>query len=251
MTDVPDHYRLLGLSRLATPREIDEAARRLAGPLDACADPARQIRQQAAQAAAAVLRDPARRRAYDQWLSEQPDTRPPAVRARDEERAQTLRYARGARRLLRVLLVFSLLLGLDWALPLREYPDEPVMAQVPVSVGASLSDPQMAYDFRTPHTAFRLHSRQKALLPATDRVTVGRSPLLRVTRRVSAAGQPARWVRPYDGAIYNTGFVGAPALLLLGTGLGLLPGIRPELRLNLAVLSSLLALLTLGILLFC
>lgn len=241
---MPDYYRLLGIPRAATRREIKQAYQR------AGAQSAPDSEQQQVLAAGYdTLRDPARRRIYDQWLREQPDTRPPAMRARDEEREQLVGYARIARKVLLGLLVLGLLIGLDWALPLREYAHEAVLERAVVSVGASMSDPQMAYDFRTPNTRFRLHSKQALLMHDANYLTVWRTPLLRVVRLVAAPDGPTSRapIRPYNGTIYQLSFAWVPTLLLACAVVGLLPDLRPELRLNLAVLGSLLALLTLGV----
>jgi hypothetical protein len=234
---MPDYYRLLGIPRAATLREIKQAYHQRVGA-QATPDAGRQ------QALAA---------AYDQWLRQQPDTRPPAMRARDEEREQLVGYARTARKVLLLVLAFGLLVALDWLLPLREYPREAIMERAVVSVGASMSDPQLGYNFRTPHTRFQLHSKQALLVHDANYLTVWRTPLLRVVRRVSApeVAEGRGPIRPYDGGIYTIIFGWVPVLLLLSAVAGLLPDLRPELRLNLAVLGSLLALLTLGILLFC
>ncbi|WP_165903850.1 J domain-containing protein [Hymenobacter gummosus] len=245
-----DYYRLLGVPRAATPAEIKRAYRELSE--QAADSEAARARQQAAAEGLPTLTDPALRRAYDEWLRQQPDTRPPAMRARDEEREQLVGYARVARKVLLGLAVFVLLLALDWALPLREYTREAVLERRVVSVGASMSDPQLGYAFRTPHTSFQLHSRQALIIRDANYLTVWQTPLLRVVRLIDVPERRTGQLplRPYNGAIYQTSFGWVPVLLLLCTAAGLLPSISPELRINLAVAGSLLLLLTLGVLLF-
>ncbi|WP_046244517.1 hypothetical protein [Hymenobacter terrenus] len=156
-----------------------------------------------------------------------------------------------ARRLNAALLLCCLLLGLDWALPLREYAHETVRSRFPISVSVSLSDPQLAYRVRTEHTLFRLPSSISHRVREGQPITVWQTPLLGVVRRVSAPDSPdgAAPFQPYGGTIYGT-FVVLPLLLGAVSAVGVAPGRTPETVVNTAAVGGLLALLTLVVLLW-
>ncbi|WP_207891023.1 hypothetical protein [Hymenobacter edaphi] len=177
---------------------------------------------------------------------------PPAARPCPGSTQATLRhYAPAARYANFVLLAFCLLLALDWALPVRRYEREAVLSRLVVLTSSSASDPRMAYDIVTPHARFRIPSEQGARVRDEDRVTVWITPLLGVVRQVSAPTSPegATPFRPANGTIYGP-FALAPLLLLAVALVGAWPGRSPETRMNTAVAGVLLALVTLGILIW-
>ncbi|OON69068.1 hypothetical protein [Hymenobacter sp. CRA2] len=176
----------------------------------------------------------------------QPPTSAPGKRPlrRDPVQEMMAQYAPGARRLNAVLLAFCLLLGLDWALPPREYANEPVLSRQIVLTSSSASDPRMAYDIATPHARFRLASEQGARVRDGQRITVWSSPVFGVVRRVSSPASPEGAVpfRPASGIIYGP-FAVAPVLLLAVALAGVWPRRRPETYVNTAVAGVLLVLI--------
>ena len=242
-----NYYRLLGLGPSATPAQIAQAYARQHARLRqrAAADPALRHRLAEVEAGYGILAHPHRRVLYDQLLAEQPA---PPLSAAD---ARLLALAPWARRLNAALLALCLLLGLDWALPLREYAPEIVQSRFPIAVSSSLSDPQLAYRVHTPHTSFRLPSAIGYRVREGDALHVWQTPLLGVVQRISApasADGPAPF-RPYDGTIYGT-FCLLPLLLAGVAGVGCWPGRSPELVVNAAGVAALLALLLAVILLW-
>lgn len=241
-----NYYRLLGVPETASPLEIEQAYLRLSARLRrAAADPVMRGRLQEAQTGYEILLDPGRRWAYDQLLLTEPvDPAPP--RRRDQARELLLSYAPTARWLNRALLAFALLIGLDWALPAHKYVNEWVLNRVPVSVSASASDPQMAYDFTTPHTKFRLHSSVAHRVRVEQLVTVWSTPLLRIVRQVSSATSPdgPAPFAPHGGTIYRA-FALVPVLIFLTALIGVLPNRSPETLVNTAGVGLLLAVLAL------
>ncbi|RSK50041.1 hypothetical protein [Hymenobacter rigui] len=178
-----------------------------------------------------------------------PDARTLAMQRREAEYARMASMAHKARWVNWAAVVFCVLLSLDWALPLQQFTDEPVLERRPVSIGASLSNPQMAYRILTPHASFRLHTSQAYRIQDATRVTVWRTPLLRIVRLVKAPTVPAgrEPFAPYGGGIYNSAMAAFPILLLLVAGLGVLLPFPPETRLNTSVVSGLLWLVTLAV----
>jgi hypothetical protein len=179
-----------------------------------------------------------------------PDARTLAQQRRAAEYATLLRRAHNARWVNRAAVVFCLLLSLDWALPMQQLVNEPVLERRPVPVAAYLSNPQMAYRIRTPRTRFTLHPSQLYRLEGASHVTVWRTPLLRVVQLVKAprvAAGRAPFV-PYRSGIYKPLTAIFPLALLLVAGGGLLLPFGPEARLNTAIVSGLLWLVTLAML---
>ncbi|TGE19279.1 J domain-containing protein [Hymenobacter elongatus] len=245
-----DYYRLLGVAVTATPAEIEQAYQRQKARLSRrTVDPAMQTRLQEVHTGYEILGNPLRRLAYDVLLAQEPPS--PAPRP-DATALMMARYAPAARWLNGLLVGLCLLLALDWALPLRSYADEVVMSRQVVSVSASASNPQMAYDVTTPRTAFRVPSRLGHRVRKGARLTVQRTAVLGIVRRVSAdarpAGEPAGF-KPYGGNIYGS-FVWLPLALLVVAVLGVLPGRSPEMRVNTAVAATLLAVVALVIILW-
>lgn len=180
-----------------------------------------------------------------------PSASAPTARRPDSTQQQLQRYAPVARYLNLLLLAGCLLLALDWALPMRRYAGEPVLRRDVVMTSSSASDPRMAYDIVTPHAAFRLPSEQGARVRDEHRITVWTTPLLGVTRQISSPASElgAAPFRPTSGNIYR-GFAVVPLLLLGVALLGVWPGRSAELRVNAAITGVLLALVTLGALLW-
>ncbi|RSK33060.1 hypothetical protein [Hymenobacter metallilatus] len=178
-----------------------------------------------------------------------PDARTLALQRRAAEYARMAHMAHKARWVNWAAVVFCVLISFDWALPLQQFPDEPVLERRPVSVASTLSNPQMVYRIRTPHTSFRLHPNQTYRLRDASRLTVWRSPLLHVVRLVKAPSVPAgrEPFAPYGGNIYNSALAVFPALLLLVASLGLLLPFPPETKLNTSIVGGLLWLVTLAV----
>lgn len=180
-----------------------------------------------------------------------PDARALTQQRREAEYAHMARMAHRARWVNRAAVLFCLVLSLDWALPMQQFPDEPILEKRLISVGSYLSNPQMAYRIRTPHTRFKLRTSQAYRIRGATRVTVWRTPLLRVVQLIKAPAVVAgrEPFVPYRGSIYNSLTVLFPVALLLTAGVGLLLPFEPETRLNTAIVSGLLWLVTLAILL--
>ena len=246
-----NYYHVLGIDSTATALEIEQGYLRHRTRLKrlATADPAMRARLAEVEAGYGILGNPRRRLAYDLLLAEDPP--PPHAQPQPHHYYQRypderLRgYARWARRLNAALLASCLLLGLDWALPLRQYPGETVQSRFPVSVSSSLSDPQLAYRVHTAHTTFRLPSAIGYRVREGQRIAVWQTPLLGVVRRVSAPASPdgPAPFQPYGGTIYGT-FALLPLLLALVAAVGVWPGRAPETVVNTAAVAGLLALLT-------
>ena len=240
-----NYYRLLGVSSSATPLQLEQAyARQRARLGRRAADPALRARLAEVEAGYGILAHPQRRRAYDELLAQQPAPPPPAAVAR------LLAVAPWARRLNVALLAVCLLLGLDWALPRREYRHEQVLSRFPVAVSSSLSDPQLAYRVHTPHTTFRLPSAIGYRVREGSEVTVWQTPLLGVVQRISAPNSPdgPAPFQPYGGTLYGTFFL-LPLLLAGVAAVGCWPGASPELVVNTAGVAGLLAVLVAVVLL--
>ena len=244
-----NYYRVLGIGPMATAGEIEQAYARQRARLKrlAAADRAMKARLAAVETGFDILGNPRRRIAYDLLLAQEPEE--PAPRRRPDERM--LRYARVARSLNAALLGFCLLLALDWALPLRECANETVRSRFPVSVSSSLSNPQIAYRVHTERTSFRLPSSIGHRVREDDRITVWKTPLFGVVRRVSSPQSPdgPEPFLPYGGTIYGT-FALLPLLVALVSAVGLWPGRSPETVVNTASVSGLLTILTLIIFLW-
>jgi hypothetical protein len=241
-----NYYRLLGVSETATPSEIAAAYLRLRARLKQAAakDPARRAQLREAEAGFEILGHPRRRVAYDLLLREEAAT-PPARWLR------LWRYARIGRAVNAAFLACVLVLALDWLLPLREFANESVLTRTPVSVSSSMSDPQIAYLVRTPHTRFRLHSAEGYRVREDHRITVWQTPLLGEVRRVSSPASPdgPAPFQPYGGTIYGT-FSVLPLLLLAVSAVGVWPGRSAETYVNTAAVGALLAVLTLVVMLW-
>ncbi|WBO83184.1 J domain-containing protein [Hymenobacter yonginensis] len=237
-----NYYRILGVSSTAPAAELERAYRALHARLSkrAARDPALNERLTEAYSGLQILLDPRRRWAYDQLLAQQPT--PPL----SGSRALLHRYAPVARWLNVALLAFCALLALDVALPLRELPGELVLRRTLVSVSVSAANPQVAYDIRTPLTRFRLASSIAPRAREGQFLTVWRTPLLGVVRRVSSPSsvEGAAPFEPYGTGVYGGALAALPVALLLTAALGAWPGRSAEMRVNTAVAGSLLWLLT-------
>ena len=245
-----NYYRVLGIAATATALQVEQGYVRQRTRLKrlATTDPAMKARLAEVEAGYGILGNARRRLAYDVLLAQEPAGEPAAP----HPDVRIGRYAQVARSLNAALLVCVLLLGLDWALPAREYAHETVRSRFPVSVSSSLSDPQLAYRVRTEHTTFRLPSAIGYRVREVGQpVTVWKTPLLGVVQRISAPGSPdgAAPFQPYGGTIYGT-FALLPLLLGAVAGVGLWPGRSPEVVVNTAIVSSLLAILSLIVLLW-
>lgn len=244
-----NYYRLLGIAPTATAAEIEHAYQSQVARVKrlARADRTMKMRLTGLEDGYAILLNPRRRAAYDLLLAQDPATlEARAVR----EYGEFPRAVRVGRSLNVALLACCLLLGLDWALPLREYRNEPVISSFPVSVASYLSDPQVAYRVRTRHATFRMSSNFRHRLRGGQRVTVWQTPLLGVVQRVSAPDAPdgPAPFRPYTGTIYGV-FAALPFLMGLVAAVGVLPRSSPGTVLNTAAVSGLLALITIAVLL--
>ena len=232
---LPNYYHLLGLPPTAAPAAIAQAHRQQVARVQRRRPDATTPRRlEALQTAHDVLLHPGRRWAYDQLLAQEP--RPPHPAAA---------YGRAARGLCAALLALALLLGLDWALPTRQYAYEPVQDRRVVVMSSSAADPQMGYDIFTPHGRFRLHTSLAHRVRAHDFVTLWCSPLLGVVRQVRAPFAPDGQVPfvPDSGTLYRLPFLGLLPLLAALAGLGLLPRRRPEWPLNMGIAALLVAVL--------
>lgn len=237
-----NYYRILGVTPTAAAAELEQAYQALHARLNkrAARDPALNERLQEAYGGLQILLDPRRRWAYDQLLAQQPA---PVLSG---TQALMHRYAPAARWLNLALLAFCAILALDWLLPLRELPGELVLRRTLVSVSASASNPQVAYDIRTPLTKFRLPSATAPRAREGQFLTVWRTPLLGVVRRLSSPNSPegAAPFEPYGSGVYGGVLAALPVALLLTAVLGILPHRSPEMQVNTAVAGSLLWLLT-------
>ncbi|MDB5269727.1 MAG: hypothetical protein JWP58_2767 [Hymenobacter sp.] len=245
-----NYYRVLGVGATATAGQIEQAylaqrtrLRRLA------ADPAMKSRLAEVEAGYGIIGHPRRRLAYDVLLAQEPaePALPPHYAAAE---ARWHHYARIARSLNVALLACCLLLGLDWALPLRQYAHETVQSRFPVSVPSALSAPEVAYRVHTAHTSFRLPSAIGHRVRTGQAIAVWQTPILGIVQRISAPASPdgPAPFRPYGGTIYGTFFL-LPLLLAAVTGVGTWPGHSPETYVNTAAVGALLTILTLVILL--
>ncbi|UOG73937.1 J domain-containing protein [Hymenobacter tibetensis] len=239
-----NYYYVLGVANTASVAEIERAYRQLHARIyrRAIVDPALNERLQTAYAGYQILADPRRRWAYDRLMQQEPESFAPPKRPPDPTKVLLAQAAPKARWVNWGLLAFCLLLALDWALPLREYPHELVLARAIVSIGSSVSNPQMAYDISTPHTKFRLPSAIAHRAREGQRVTVWRTPLLRVVRKVSSPTSPdgPAPFEPYGGGIYSGPLALLPMVLLGVAVVGVLPKRPAELRVNTAVVGMLL-----------
>ncbi|WP_426059616.1 hypothetical protein [Hymenobacter sp. B1770] len=245
-----NYYHILGVGPTATAVQIEQAYVRQRARFKrlAAADRIMKARLADVEAGFDILGNARRRIAYDLLLAQEPEA-PARPRLGHDERL--LRYARVARSLNAALLACFLLLAIDWGLPLREYPNEKVHTRFPVLVSSALSSPQLAYRVHTQHTSFRLPNRISHRVRPGQRVSVWKTPLLGVVRRVSSPASPEgpEVFQPYGGTIYGT-FALLPLLLGLVAGLGVWPRLSPEAVINTATLSSLLTVLNLVMLMW-
>lgn len=244
-----NYYRVLGVSPMATAPQIEQAylAQRTRLKRLAAADPAMRARLAEVEAGYDILGNVRRRLAYDVLLDQEPPA-PALPPPRDHERMA--RYAQWARRLNLALLAACLLLVLDWALPQRQFAHESVLSRFPISVSASLSDPQLAYRVHTEHTTFRLPSAISQRVRAGQHLVVWQTPMLREVQRISVtdAGADPTPFLPYGGTIYGSFFL-LPLLMGAVAAVGIWPGRAPETIVNTAAVGSLLAILVLVIML--
>jgi len=239
-----NYYTILGVPTTATLAEIEHAYRKMHARIyrRAAVDPALNARLRAAYEGVQILADPRRRWAYDRLLQQEPESFAPPVRLPDPTRVLLARAAPKARWVNWALVMFCLLLALDWALPLREYANEKVLSRQIVSIGSSASNPQMAYDIVTPHTKFRLPSAIAPRAREGQRLTVWRTPLLRVVRQISSSASPDGLTpfSPYGGGLYSGPLALLPITLLGVAVVGVLPRRPAEVRVNTAVVGVLL-----------
>ncbi|MFD2721581.1 J domain-containing protein [Hymenobacter monticola] len=244
-----NYYRLLGVPPTASAQEITRGYLHQRTRLKRLAahDRAMKARLAEVETGYEILGHPRRRVAYDLLLIQEPAA-PPSEHQRSAERLG--RMARIARSFNMAVLACCLLLGLDWSLPLRHYPHETVRNRIPVSVSVSLSDPQLAYRVHTERAVFRLPSAIGHRVRAGQAIEVWQTPLLGVVSKVASAESPdgPAPFRPYAGTIYGTFFL-LPVLLAAVAGVGVWPGHRAETYVNTAVVSGLLAIITLVIVL--
>jgi hypothetical protein len=242
-----NYYRLLGVPPTATAPEIARAYARQRNRFQrlAAADRAMKARLAEVETGYEILGHPRRRVAYDLLLAQEPAS------AAEQAAARLAGWARWARRLNAALLAGCLLLGLDWALPLRQYPAEVVRSRFPVAVSSSLSSPQLAYRVHTTHATFRLPSAIGYRVRENQRIQVWQTPLLGVVRLVSAPASPdgPAPFQPYGGTIYGTFFL-LPLLLGAVAAVGAWPGQPAETVVNTAAVGGLLAILTLVVVLW-
>jgi hypothetical protein len=239
-----NYYTVLGVPNTATVAEIEQAYRRMHARMHraAAVDPAQNARLQDAYQGFQILADPRRRWAYDRLLQQEPESFMPPVRPPDPTKLILARAAPTARWVNWVLLACCLLFALDWGLPLREFTNEEVLSRQIVSVGSSAANPQMAYDVTTTNTKFRLPSAIAPRAREGQRLTVWRTPLLRVVRQVSSPASPDGLVPfpPYGGGLYSGPLALLPVVLLGVSVVGVLPRRPPEVRVNTAVVGVLL-----------
>jgi hypothetical protein len=246
-----NYYHVLGVAPTATAREIEQGYLHQRTRLKRLAahDPAMRARLAEVEAGFGIVGNPRRRLAYDVLLAQEPaqPMLPPHYAAAE---ARWHRYARIARSLNVALLACCLLLGLDWALPLRQYPQETVQSRFPVSVPAALSAPELAYRVHTAHTSFRLPSAIAHRVRDGQAITVWQTPILGIVQRISASQSPdgPAPFQPYGGTIYGTFFL-LPLLLAAVAAVGIWPGHSPETYVNTAAVGALLTILTLAVLL--
>ena len=190
-----------------------------------------------------ILGNPRWRIAYDILLADEPPAR--QIHPSHYPNERLLIYAWVGRRLNVALLV------LDWALPLRKYAHENARSCIPVAISSPLSDPKMDYREHTEHTTFRLPSAIGFRVRKNEYITVWKTPLLGVVRRVNAPASPdgPAPFQPYEGSIYST-FSLLPLLLAVVAAVGSWPRRPGEFVVNTAVVSGLLAVLTLSVLLW-
>jgi hypothetical protein len=244
-----NYYRLLSIGPGASAAEIEQAYVRQRTRLLrlARADRAMKARLADVEIGYSILANPRRRVAYDLLLAQEPpETQWPIV-AEPEEFPRATRISRS---LNAALLACTLVLGLDWALPLKEYRNELVRSRFRVSIASPLSDPQIAYRVRTPHSKFRLPSNLHYRVREGHYITVWQTPLLGVVQRISSPttpGGPAPF-QPYGGTIYGI-FAVLPLLMGIVSAVGVWPSSTPETIINTAAVSGLLALIALAVLL--
>ncbi|OGX85003.1 J domain-containing protein [Hymenobacter glacialis] len=245
-----NYYWVLGVGTTATAVQIEEAYARQRARFKrlAVVDRVMKARLADVEAGFGILGNPRRRLAYDLLLAQEPPASHPLPHHADDK---LLGYARVARRLNAALLACCLLLGLDWALPQHKYANETVRTRFPVSVSSSLSNPQLAYRVHTEHTAFRLPSSIGHRVREDQHITVWKTPLLGVVRRVSSAASPdgPAPFEPYGATIYGV-FAFLPLVVALVAAVGVWPGRSPELVVNTASVGGLLAVLALLVLLW-
>ena len=246
-----NYYRVLGIGATATAGQIEQAylAQRARLKRLALADPAMRARLAEVEAGYGIIGHPRRRLAYDVLLAQEPAEAalPPHYVAAE---ARWYHYARLARSLNVALLACCLLLGLDWALPLRHYAHETVQSRFPVSVPSALSAPEVAYRVHTAHTSFRLPSAIGHRVRTGQAIAVWQTPILGIVQRISAPESPdgPAPFRPYGGTIYGTFFL-LPLLLAAVAAVGTWPGHSPETYVNTAAVGALLTILALVVVL--
>lgn len=242
-----NYYRLLGVRPVASAAEIEQAYAYQRARLArlATADRAMKNRLADVEIGYSILANPRRRVAYDMLLAQEPPETTHRALGIAEKFPHATRFSRS---LNAALLACVLLLGLDWALPQREYRNELVRSRFRVRIAAPLSDPQYAYRVRTPHSTFQLPSNLHYRVREGRYITVWQTPLLGVVQRISAPdtpGGPAPF-RPYGGTIYGI-FGVLPLLVGAVSAVGLWPSSTPETIINTAAVSGLLALIVVAV----
>jgi hypothetical protein len=240
-----NYYRLLGVAPTATVQEITESYLYQRARLKRLAahDPAMKSRLVELEAGYGILVHPRRRLAYDVLLAEEPT---PLALPNYYERL--VGHAQWGRRVNLAMLIISLLVLLDWALPQRELPHEVIRSSTPIPI--TFFDTHLSYRVHTQHTRFRLPLESSYWVRRGQDIVVWETPLLKVVQRISAPNSPdgPAPFRPYGGTIYGTFFL-LPFLLGGVSVVGLWPGRSPETIVNTAAVGSLLAILILVIIL--
>jgi hypothetical protein len=262
-----NYYSILQVAPTATQQEIKKAYRLLVKthhPDVASADAA-GFSMQDINEAYAVLSNPGKRQAYD-WKRNQPEeeqTGPQQAygsgfnarpKRRLSERELIAPYLRYVYPFFRVSLAFCLLLLLDYVLPLRKKNDETKYV-IEVYAPAQRVEAGVGSARLLDHTEVHTFSGQVIDLPpdaaavfaSQPQLLLYQTPIFRKSRFIAPAGNKSFKFR-IGGTIYGN-LIFIPLLLLLLSGIGLYKGITDEMRFSIAVVSSLMLLISIALLL--